>query len=148
MAESTQLLATEAETAGLAAKLAACARPGDMLLLSGPLGAGKSAFARAFIRARSGNPTLEVPSPTFTLVQSYELPDVTIWHYDLWRLTGPEALHELAWDEAQAGIMLVEWPERLGNMYPAHVLAVDISPNPAGREIRLKGENRWFLDAS
>ncbi|HQT64398.1 MAG: tRNA (adenosine(37)-N6)-threonylcarbamoyltransferase complex ATPase subunit type 1 TsaE [Acidocella sp. 20-57-95] len=148
MAESTHFLATEAETAALAGKLAARARPGDVLLLSGPLGAGKSAFARAFIQARSGNPTLEVPSPTFTLVQSYELPDIIIWHYDLWRLTGPDALHELAWDEAQAGIMLVEWPERLGNMCPAQALAVTISPNPAGREIRLIGEQRWFLDAS
>ncbi len=148
MAESTHLLATEADTAALAAQLAVRARPGDVLLLSGPLGAGKSAFARAFIRAMSGDTALEVPSPTFTLVQSYELPEVTIWHYDLWRLAGPDGLNELAWDEAQAGIVLVEWPERLGLLCPTRALHVCISPNPAGREITLKGENRWFVDAS
>jgi tRNA threonylcarbamoyladenosine biosynthesis protein TsaE len=138
---------TEAATQTLATGLAARARPGDVLLLSGPLGAGKTAFARAFIRARAGDPALEIPSPTFTLVQTYDLPSGTIWHYDLWRISGPAALEELAWDEAQSGIILAEWPDRLGQLTPANALHISISPSAAGREITLSGEKRWF-DAS
>jgi tRNA threonylcarbamoyladenosine biosynthesis protein TsaE len=133
----------EAATEALAARLAARARPGDILLLYGPLGAGKTAFARAFIRARATDPTLEIPSPTFTLVQTYDLP-TPIWHYDLWRLSGPAALEELAWDEAQSGIVLVEWPDRLGALTPPHSLHITISPSGKGREIMLCGDKRWF----
>jgi tRNA threonylcarbamoyladenosine biosynthesis protein TsaE len=133
----------EAATEALAAKLAARARPGDVLLLSGPLGAGKTAFARAFIRARAADPALEIPSPTFTLVQAYDLP-TPIWHYDLWRLSGPAALEELAWDEAQSGIVLLEWPDRLGALTPPQALHIIISPIAAGREITLRGDKRWF----
>ena len=86
------LRATEA----LAARLAALARPGDALLLSGPLGAGKSALARAFLRGLTGDPGLEVPSPSFTLVQSYALPGGgQAHHFDLYRLAGPPDLREL-----------------------------------------------------
>jgi tRNA threonylcarbamoyladenosine biosynthesis protein TsaE len=133
----------EAATESLAAKLAARAGPGNVLLLSGPLGAGKTAFARAFIRARAADPALEIPSPTFTLVQTYDLP-TPIWHYDLWRLSGPAALEELAWDEAQSGIVLVEWPDRLGALTPGKALHITISPIAAGREIVLRGDKRWF----
>jgi tRNA threonylcarbamoyladenosine biosynthesis protein TsaE len=144
MPEATLTLPDEAATASLAARLAARARPGDVLLLSGPLGAGKTAFARAFIRARANDPALEIPSPTFTLVQTYDLPSGAVWHYDLWRLSGPQALEELAWDEAQAGIVLVEWPDRLGALTPAEAFSLTISLNPAGREITLNGATRWF----
>ncbi len=83
-------VSTLAETEALAARLADLASPGDVILLRGPLGAGKSALARAFLRAASGDPALEVPSPTFTLVQSYPLPGgVVAHHYDLYRLDGP-----------------------------------------------------------
>jgi tRNA threonylcarbamoyladenosine biosynthesis protein TsaE len=133
----------EAATEALATRLAARARPGDFFLLSGPLGAGKTAFARAFIRARAADPMLEIPSPTFTLVQTYDLP-TQIWHYDLWRLAGPAALEELAWDEAQSGIVLVEWPDRLGALTPAQALHITISPIPSGREITLRGDKRRF----
>jgi tRNA threonylcarbamoyladenosine biosynthesis protein TsaE len=137
----------ETATAALAARLAAIARPGDSLLLSGPLGAGKTAFARAFIRALAADPALEIPSPTFTLVQTYETPIGEIAHFDLWRLTGPAGLEELGWDETDQKITLVEWPDRLGPLTPAHALHITISLSAAGREINLAGEQRW-LNAS
>ena len=80
-------------------------------------------------------------------MQSYEAAAGTIWHYDLWRLSGPEALPELAWEEALTGIVLVEWPDRLGPLTPETALHVTISPTPQGREITLSGEQRW-LDGS
>ncbi|WPB85654.1 tRNA (adenosine(37)-N6)-threonylcarbamoyltransferase complex ATPase subunit type 1 TsaE [Sediminicoccus rosea] len=131
-----------AATEALAARLAALARPGDALLLEGPLGAGKSALARAFLRAAAADPALEVPSPTFTLVQSYDLPGGTAaHHFDLYRLTGPDGLLELGWDEARAGIVLVEWPERLGPLAPPGALRVALAPGPAeeSRHARLSG---------
>jgi tRNA threonylcarbamoyladenosine biosynthesis protein TsaE len=140
-------LADEAATAGLAQKFAAVAAPGDVLLLSGPLGAGKSSFARAFIRALAGDASLTVPSPSFTLVQQYETPRGLVWHYDLWRLENHHALHELGWDEAEAGIVLVEWPDRLGPLAPADALSLKISIAGAGREIELHGKSK-FLDAA
>ena len=138
-------LADEQATAALGAHLAARARPGDVLLLHGPLGAGKSTLARAFIRALVGDLTLTVPSPTFTLVQAYETPTgAEIWHFDLWRLDGPDGLAELGWDEAEQKIVLVEWPERLGALTPAQALRITLSHAGAAREIELQGEQRWL----
>jgi len=118
-----------AATGALAARLAAAARSGDCLLLEGPLGAGKSAFARAFLRALSGDPALEVPSPTFTLVQAYDMPGgMTAWHFDLYRLDGPASLAELGWEEAREGLALVEWPDRLGRLAPADALRLTLEP--------------------
>ncbi len=119
------LSATEA----LAARLAALARPGDALLLSGPLGAGKSAFARGFLRALLGDPGLEVPSPSYTLVQSYALPGGgQAHHFDLYRLDGPADLRELGWEDATADIVVVEWPERLGALAPPGALRLALEP--------------------
>jgi tRNA threonylcarbamoyladenosine biosynthesis protein TsaE len=117
-----------AATEALAARAAAMARAGDALLLEGPLGAGKSAFARAFLRAASGDPALEVPSPSFTLVQAYELPAGTAHHFDLYRLSGPDELAELGWDEAREGIVLVEWPQRLEYLTPPDALRLRLEP--------------------
>jgi len=101
------------ETEAVAAGLAARASAGDLFALSGDLGAGKSTFARAFIRAALSNPEAEVPSPTFTLVQSYAGP-VDIHHTDLYRIKDPEDVYELGLDEDRdEAILLVEWP---GNM--------------------------------
>jgi tRNA threonylcarbamoyladenosine biosynthesis protein TsaE len=113
-----------AATEQLAATVAALARPGDTILLEGELGAGKSAFARAFLRAATGNPALEVPSPTFTLVQGYDTPVGIVQHFDLWRLAGSGGLAELGWEDAGDGIVLVEWPDRLGSLRPADALTV------------------------
>lgn len=129
-------------TEALAARVAARARPGDAVLLEGPLGAGKSFFARAFLRAASGNPELEVPSPTFTLVQGYDLPIGPAYHFDLWRLDGPAGLAELGWDEAREGIVLVEWPDRLGPLRPAEALTIALAPGPA-EESRIATLSGW-----
>jgi tRNA threonylcarbamoyladenosine biosynthesis protein TsaE len=118
-----------AATGRLAARLAPAARPGDALLLDGPLGAGKSAFARAFLRAATGDPRLEVPSPSFTLVQSYDLPrGWQAHHFDLYRLAGPAEVGELGWDEARQDIVLVEWPDRLGPLTPEDSLRITLAP--------------------
>jgi tRNA threonylcarbamoyladenosine biosynthesis protein TsaE len=118
--ELPNLAATEA----LAAAVAALARAGDAILLEGELGAGKTVFARAFLRTATGDPAMEVPSPTFTLVQSYATPIGVVHHLDLWRLDGPGGLAELGWEEACDGIVLLEWPDRLGSLRPSDALTV------------------------
>lgn len=132
-----------AATERLAARLAGQARPGDAVLLSGPLGAGKSAFARAFLRAWAGEPGLEVPSPSFTLVQGYERADgAQAHHFDLYRLGGPGEVMELGWDEARDGIVLVEWPDRLGPLAPAGALRIALAPG-AGEDARVAEIEGW-----
>ena len=127
-------------TARLAAAAASLARPGDAILLEGPLGAGKTEFARAFLRAATGDPALEVPSPTFTLMQSYPTPKGTVHHYDLWRVDGPDALAELGWDEARNDLVLVEWPDRLGALRPPEALTVALhSAGDGVRHVMLSG---------
>ena len=124
-------LPTLAATESLAARVAGLAHAGDAILLEGPLGAGKSAFARAFLRAASGDPALDVPSPSYTLVQSYDTPRFRAHHFDLWRLTGPAALAELGWDDARADVVLVEWPDRLGPLRPDDALTVTLAQGAA-----------------
>lgn len=109
----------EEETAKAAAELAAELQPGDAVFLHGTLGMGKSVFARGLIRALTNDPVLEVPSPTFTLVQTYECAGENsgfpVHHYDLYRIEDPEEIFELGWEESlTGGITIVEWPERLG----------------------------------
>ena len=111
----------------LAARLAGGLHPGRALLLSGTLGAGKTALARAILRAMTGEPGLEVPSPSYTLMQSYETPRGTVHHFDLWRLDDWRDLRELGFEEALDDIVMVEWPDRLGPLAPADAWRVDIA---------------------
>lgn len=128
-----------AATEALGRRIAVLLRPGDAVLLDGPLGAGKTALARALLRHLVGDPALDVPSPSYTLVQEYETERGPVSHFDLWRLDGPAALHELGWDEARAGIVLVEWPDRLEHLAPADALRVALRPAGAGRAAALQG---------
>lgn len=108
----TRVLNSEAETIALASEVVDLAGAGDLVTLSGDLGSGKTTFARALIRALTGMPELEVPSPTFTLMQTYDGLDFPIVHADMFRLKHPEELTGLGWDEAIEGaLVLVEWPE-------------------------------------
>lgn len=132
-------LASLADTDRLGARLAHALRPGDAILLRGPYGAGKTALARALLRALTGNPALDVPSPSYTLVQSYETPLGLVHHFDLWRLDGVESVAELGWDEAREGVILAEWPERLGALRPANALEVALEPDGDGRRVTLSG---------
>ncbi|WP_376097962.1 tRNA (adenosine(37)-N6)-threonylcarbamoyltransferase complex ATPase subunit type 1 TsaE [Roseomonas sp. CCTCC AB2023176] len=136
-------LPDEAATAALGARLAAVLRPGDAVLLDGPLGAGKSALARAVLRAAAGDPALEVPSPTFTLVQTYDLPAGPAHHFDLYRLDGPAGLRELGWEEAREGVVLVEWPDRLGDLAPPDSLRITLAfgEAPEARRATFSGWN-------
>jgi tRNA threonylcarbamoyladenosine biosynthesis protein TsaE len=131
----TIALANERATQRLAVDIAAVLKPGDLVTLSGDLGAGKTAFARPLIRHLAEDPALEVPSPTFTLVQSYDLPAGELWHFDLYRLAAPEEVLELGWDEARLGICLVEWPDRLGSLTPADRLKIELAHGPGDGRI-------------
>ena len=130
-------LADETATEQLGATLAARLHPGDVVGLRGELGSGKTTLARAILRAAAGDPELIVPSPTFTLVEVYETPRGTFWHFDLYRLEAAEQVYELGWEEALAeGIALVEWPERLGRLLPKH-LSVTLEMEDDGRRALL-----------
>lgn len=138
-------------TACLARVMAAVLKPGDVLALQGPVGAGKTHFARAFIRARQGEAAEEVPSPTFTLVQTYADPLGTeIWHADLYRLTHADELAELGLDEAMRdAIVLIEWPDHGGPLPDPLTVALDPHADfPELRRITLSGsEPRWGFAA-
>jgi tRNA threonylcarbamoyladenosine biosynthesis protein TsaE len=140
-------LPTEADTAALGWSLARQARRGDVILLQGPIGAGKSCLARAFIRARLGRME-EVPSPTFTLVQVYEAEGGDIWHADLYRLTRPDDVWELGLDDAfQTAICLVEWPDRLGSHVPPDALLIRLETHGDSRRAMLSGGRAGLVKA-
>jgi len=130
----------QAGTEALAAAIAPYLRAGDAILLEGPLGAGKSTFARALIRSACKAPALDVPSPSYTLVQTYEAPRFLLHHFDLWRLDGPDPLAELGWDDALADVVIVEWPDRLQTLRPPQALLLSFTPRGEDtREITLDG---------
>ena len=122
----------EASMLGFAAAQAAWLEPGDFVALTGDLGAGKTTFARGLIRALVEAPTLEAPSPTFTLMQIYEAPRGPVVHADFYRLRSALELENLGWDEALTGaIAIVEWPERIRAALPPDRLDVSIRFDPA-----------------
>ncbi|MGF1620318.1 MAG: tRNA (adenosine(37)-N6)-threonylcarbamoyltransferase complex ATPase subunit type 1 TsaE [Rhodomicrobiaceae bacterium] len=130
----------------LAQRLAPRLRAGDFLALRGDLGAGKTAFARALIRALAGRPDEEVPSPTFSIVQPYETPRFPVHHFDFYRLSGPGEAAELGLDEAlDAGLVVAEWPERLENRLPLDRLEIALTETdaPELRFVTLSGFGGW-----
>ncbi len=134
------VLGDMAATEALGRRIAARLSRGAAVLLSGDLGAGKTALARALLRAVCGDPDMEVPSPSYTLVQTYQAGALSIHHFDLWRLAGPDSLLELGWDQALEDAVVVEWPDRLGSLRPNNALEVTLTVLPdGGRLARLAG---------
>jgi N-acetylmuramate 1-kinase len=133
------------EFEALAAELSLFASPGMAVLLRGELGAGKSTFARAFIGAlmrETGG--IDVPSPTFTLLQTYNETRIPVAHADFFRTNSPAETEELGLDELLGDhVLLVEWPERMAAMPWENVLNVEISGRGSGRLVRLRGEGQW-----
>lgn len=140
------ILKDEAATAALGAALAKLARPGDVITLSGPLGVGKTALARALLKALGHKG--EVPSPTFAIVQPYEELTLPVWHSDLYRIERPGEIEEIGLDCAEEGLLLVEWPERAGPGAWPHALrlTLDFADDGARRltaEAPPAWEGRW-----
>src|SRR5437588_8499605 len=129
-------LPDEAATESLAEDVAACVRPGDIIALSGDLGAGKTTFARAFIHALAGDLTLEVPSPTFTLVQAYTVGGVSVAHVDLYRVREAAEIAEAGLFDA-GDVMIVEWPERAGSLLAADRLDVRLKIAGEARHVQV-----------
>ncbi|HUO94162.1 MAG TPA: tRNA (adenosine(37)-N6)-threonylcarbamoyltransferase complex ATPase subunit type 1 TsaE [Rhizomicrobium sp.] len=137
------LLRSPAETAALGARIAAALEPGDTVALQGDLGAGKTTLARAVLAALGLGET--VPSPTFTLVQRYETPRLTIAHFDLYRVEREEEIEELGLDDALVeGAVLMEWPEHAGSRLPQDALHVQlVAVDETSRRAILSGQMRW-----
>ncbi len=146
---ATLVLPSPDETTRLAAEIAPLLRPGDTLLLEGPIGAGKTHFARALIGALQAaiGKAEDIPSPTFTLVQVYEGPACDIWHADLYRLNDIMEVAELGLEDAFLdSICLVEWPDRLGALTPEGALRIEflLDPDPHTRILTFNADSpRW-----
>lgn len=121
------LLADDEATAALGARLASELQPGDIVLLEGGLGAGKTALARATIRALAGDPALDVPSPTFALLQPYEADGVPVLHADLYRIIDAREVDELGLFDRPDAIVLVEWPERMPELADLATVSIRLS---------------------
>ena len=140
------ILPDEESTARVGAALAALVEPGDVITLSGPLGVGKTALARGLVRALGHDG--EVPSPSFALIQPYEELVPPLWHVDLYRIEDASEIEELGVDEAAAGVLVVEWPERAGEgAWPAALrLSLDFGQNgdrSLTAEVPPAWEGRW-----
>ena len=131
-------LPDETSTTNLAAQVASLVEQGDLVTLTGDLGAGKTTFARALIRYICGDPELETPSPTFTLMQIYESPKFPIVHADLYRVESAHELVELGWDEAAEGaLVLVEWADRIGEGVDPDRLDIAFALDPARPPVQI-----------
>ena len=139
----TVALKDAAATERLGAALAAGLRAGEAVCLYGPLGAGKTTLARGLIRALT-QPEEDAPSPTFTLVQTYDGPDFPVAHFDLYRLERADEAYELGLDEAlEDGAAVIEWPERLEGRLPPDRLDIEIGWDGEGRRARLTPHGAW-----
>ena len=140
------ILENETATWALASQIANLAKPTDIITLAGDLGVGKTSFARGLIGAIGGD--CEVPSPTFTLVQSYEFSNIVVYHFDLYRIMDPEEILELGIEDAYSeGLSLIEWPERMAHYLPSVRLEIKIwnGSNKNSRNIKIvaHGDN-WI----
>jgi tRNA threonylcarbamoyladenosine biosynthesis protein TsaE len=128
----------EQETARIASELAQKLHVGDIVALYGTLGMGKTAFCRGFIQSFLNGQ--DVPSPTFTLLQTYDTPKFPIYHFDMYRLKSPEEAFEIGIEDAFAeGVSLIEWPEKIGNLLPKKHIRIFIEPDEKGRKITIEG---------
>jgi tRNA threonylcarbamoyladenosine biosynthesis protein TsaE len=140
MTPKSRLLADDAATAAFGAELALTLQPGDLLLLVGDLGAGKTTLARAVIRALLAEPSLDVPSPSFSLVQPYQGPRGQVLHADLYRLASAAEIDELGLFDDASAIVVIEWPERAPELLSRASVIVELTvpPGGVGRELRLQ----------
>lgn len=129
-------------TRALGAAVGAILRRGDIVCLSGPLGAGKTTLARGAIESLTG--ARDAPSPTFPLVETYAAPHFDLWHFDLYRLENPADAYELGIEEAfVSGASLVEWPERIASLVPDDALVIRLSLEGAGRRAVFDADANW-----
>lgn len=129
---------TEKEMLGLGARLGRALRAGDTIALIGGLGAGKTTLARGLVQ--SAAPSEIVPSPTYTLVQTYDVHGFTLWHCDLYRLEHPDEAYELGLIDAMGeDVCLIEWPDRLGELLPKSTLKIEIAFDGEARTVALTG---------
>ena len=143
MSSETRTLHSASDTEALGAAVGRALRAGEAICLWGPLGAGKTTLARGLIRALT-TPDQETPSPTFTLVQTYDGPAFAVAHLDLYRLSGPEETRELGLEEAlDEGAAVIEWPERLEGRLPPHRLDIRLRMLEDGRAAELERHGRW-----
>ncbi len=136
--------ADEATMINVARRLAPLLRVGDCLTFHGDLGAGKTTFIRAMIQALCGLES--VPSPTFTLVQTYDSPKGCLWHFDLYRLRKAIELYELGFEEAMSGgILFIEWPERAKDLLPVPQLQLhlELAQDYSMRHVTISGDAAW-----
>jgi len=133
-------------TRELGARLTSFLKPGDVVALNGELGAGKTSLVRGFIQSLLGE-DYEVPSPTYTLIQTYDTPIGEVWHGDMYRLERPEDCEELGLIDAfEEAICLFEWPNKLGDYWPKHALELELKFKKEGRLAILSGTKDWIKD--